>query len=814
MNQIHRRHLALAGFYATVIVSPQLLGGVPAWAIAIISYLTAMTVCSVWWYTRDLGHKRPLPWTIVLLSATVLWTAFQALPLPCGPVRFALANIEETLTATRKLLGLSPPVWCTVSLSPGGTYLEILKHVSMFGLFCSAWTLGEANEHRHIWRAVALSCLGMAVVAGAHVALDATKVFGLYAPVLARPRVLAPLMNENHLAGLMSLGAPLVLGFGISQRSAGARTFWLLGYLLMALILLLTLSRGGMVAFAGGSGLAVYLWLRHGRLSSRSKITLAAFSIAFAGCIVLVAFLSGDRILQEWQPSNVDKIARALNASVIALDHPWLGVGRGAFSQAYSRYTGSETRIDYPENFLVQLASEWGLPFALVLCLGLLVALVIAFRYSRSLLRIGALVAVAAVVSHNLLDFGLETLGVSIPFVALLGGVLTPRPGRSPATSRVHLGLALKITTLMAIAGAVSASSWATDWDRRNLERALYYLRGERSGITFTKVLQKAMLLYPSEPSFALLASHQALDNHRSDTPKWINYTMLLAPGWADPHLLAARWLYSEGHPDQALLEVREAAVRSLPAAYPLACQIARVSQNPQWIWRAAPLSMPKRLMFLDSMASCLNPQAQDKIDTVILRKFPHHVPALVRKGVYLLRAPHPQPTAALALLQTAIREAPSDVPAYEAIATCWIALGNPSKAIAFTEKAERMAEDPRVLLRIRAEAQAQLHDYPAMRDTLNRLRSLHPDDAEYLADAWFFAGELERRENNFGHAIKAYQHSYRLSPKDSVLAAIAYTAEQQGNLEKALRIYGQLASKNPRYRRDQDRLQLRLDRQ
>ncbi|MCB9667001.1 MAG: hypothetical protein H6715_02640 [Myxococcales bacterium] len=174
---------------------------------------------------------------------------------------------------------------------------------------------------------------------------------------------------------------------------------------------------------------------------------------------------------------------------------------------------------------------------------------------------------------------------------------------------------------------------------------------------------------------------------------------------------------------------------------------------------------------------------------------------------------PPPQPTAALSSSQTAIREAPSDVPAYEAI---WKRAGlpNPSKAIAFTEKAERMAEDPRVLLRIRAEAQAQLHDYPAMRDTLNRLRSLHPDDAEYLADAWFFAGELERRENNFGHAIKAYQHSYRLSPKDSVLAAIAYTAEQQGNLEKALRIYGQLASKNPRYRRDQDRLQLRLDRQ
>src|SRR5205823_3177434 len=61
------------------------------------------------------------------------------------------------------------------------------------------------------------------------------------------------------------------------------------------------------------------------------------------------------------------------DAAALTVAYRWTGVGRGAFEApaAAFRQDDEQVRLVYPENLLMQSASEWGIPLTLLL-LGLL----------------------------------------------------------------------------------------------------------------------------------------------------------------------------------------------------------------------------------------------------------------------------------------------------------------------------------------------------------------------------------------------------------------------------------------------------------
>ncbi|HWQ03556.1 MAG TPA: hypothetical protein VNL38_03665, partial [Candidatus Nitrosotenuis sp.] len=70
--------------------------------------------------------------------------------------------------------------------------------------------------------------------------------------------VFGPYVNRNHFAGLMELWLPLALGMAlVARRSAAQRWLWFAMALVMATAVVLSGSRGGVLAT--GAGLAIFL---------------------------------------------------------------------------------------------------------------------------------------------------------------------------------------------------------------------------------------------------------------------------------------------------------------------------------------------------------------------------------------------------------------------------------------------------------------------------------------------------------------------------------------------------------------------------
>lgn len=114
-------------------------------------------------------------------------------------------------------------------------------------------------------------------------------------------------------------------------------------------------------------------------------------------------------------------------------DNPWFGTGMGTFQWAFPPYRSPNISIrgvwDAAHSTPLELASEVGIPMALLVALGWAIMLLILARgvFAR---RRDAIIPLAAVATatlsllHSSLDFTLQVPGYSIPFFALFGAGL------------------------------------------------------------------------------------------------------------------------------------------------------------------------------------------------------------------------------------------------------------------------------------------------------------------------------------------------------------------------------------------------------
>ena len=81
MSGSTKERLALGSLWATIVISPQLFGGVFRWsavliaAMCIVSYGLAL-------YAQDQVHPRTADRLLWVMAGAWLWTCVQALPLP------------------------------------------------------------------------------------------------------------------------------------------------------------------------------------------------------------------------------------------------------------------------------------------------------------------------------------------------------------------------------------------------------------------------------------------------------------------------------------------------------------------------------------------------------------------------------------------------------------------------------------------------------------------------------------------------------------------------------------------------------------
>lgn len=540
------------------------IGGGNRYVVVILALIAVAVSVTQSGSRRRLDGTSPL---LVVLGAAVVLTALQLVPLPAG-IREALGGTgHDLLVDGQALLGDASSLR-PLSLDPAATLVELAKFCTYFLIGWMALRAASSDRGRaRLLAAVAGTAGLVALIAIAHELLGATTLYAIYTPEHATPVVMAPLLNANHLACLMGLGAILAGGLALHERSVpGYRVVWVAVTLACLGVLLATRSRGGVIGFGAGaivtSVMVVLQRLRSsGEGGRRDVLRIAVPAAVTVLCtLVLIVSIGGGKVQSELANTQLDELTdprskyAAWESSLeLVKEAPILGIGRGAFETSFTRVHPHSARVTFShvENEYLQALIDWGVVGALAFAIafGLAVRILLR-RWHRNALTATAIGALAVIAVQSLVDFGLELPGIAVPAVIIAATLLyvpLKESSRSPQRQLMRLG-ACAITAVVAlIAGSPKGISVGEDHralrDEPSLERA-----------------QESFARHPVDYLSAAIIGTTSPDS--TTRVAFINQALRLHPTHPDLHLLVARWLAATKRFEQAALEYRLAMVR------------------------------------------------------------------------------------------------------------------------------------------------------------------------------------------------------------------------------------------------------------
>jgi len=796
--------LGTAVLGALLIIAPQLLGGVLPWTVTAIALLSLVALALVGLRTPAAAQSYPRL-GLVLLGVGV-WTALQTLPLPCSLVELLSPNSVAKLRSLRSLLNDPNAGACTITQDPGATQLEVVKGIAILSSFSVAWLFAASGGRRKLLWLIAGSSLVLSLVALAHGAFELDRVFGVYTPVgIVRRWLLSPLMNPNNLGGFAALGVPLWIGLSYRVDGLRVRLACYAALTITSATAVLSLSRGAIGQLLASVVIMAFIIYR--KRAQRGERTRAALPLreigaasAGAAGLGLGAYLVGDEALRDFSTGRLDKLELGVRALRFAADHALTGVGRGAFGSAFVGLEGGQARYRYAENFVAQWAADWGLPVAVALLGVIAYELIHVTKRTQSLAHLGACTALFAFAAQNLVDFGLELVGVAVVAAALLAACVAPSPDDLPPPEDVSVlrrssSVAVALLAVgLALLGLLGPRAARQSVPALTAELRAILAQGDRAA--FKQKLGPALVLHPAEPVLTLLAASESLAHKDPKTLAWLNRSMQLAPGWARPHELAFRWLWQHGQGRQALLELKAAAAIDAAAITDTACRLGQV--NAEWALAAAP-DNDQRARYLERLSSCITtgPQSAD-FDAAVLRELPNALYPLWHEAerrfeagevdealdlVARLRRTHPDFDHAVVVRYNMLLKAGRLRELVSEIDTSLVGVGE-------TKQIE--------LLRLKALALARAGSIDLAREALTDLRRRSTTDPVRLAQSYTLEGQIHLEQKEVGAALAAYRESYRINADTGTLRTIASIAESLGDRAQALWAYINLCQREP----------------
>jgi O-antigen ligase len=598
------------------------------------------------------------PRVLWLALALTLYTVFQLVPLPLFVVRWLSPAAAEVWVGALDPLQEAPPTWVTLSVDPSATALEVLKGSAYCCLILAA--AGAVAAWGVTWVAALVfgsACL-VALVTLAHGLLDFQRIYGLYVPPnLADRFVRGPFVNGNNLSAYLNLGLFTGAGIWAAGRYHASRLVPPLGIPLLVASVLLSGSRGGVVALAlSGVVLAIVVVRQFG-----VRLPIAIGGAVLVGGIGLAAFaaLGDERLLAGLLELGLSgKVAGWRWSLPMLEDFPVFGVGRGAFETAFPPYRGSfehdwSAVFTHAENLPIDWALEWGL---------LPVLAIVAFtaksarRWLRNARRdpaiAGILLGIAALLVHSLVDFAVELFAVGAAFCVALSVIDVSE--RASADRPVLMRWAPPALLALSVVLVFAFGARPIREDRVRMAKAVASVDRSRSVavLELTTEIRTMMLRHPGEPYFPLLGAHLAARTQRDPMP-WLARSLERGPRYGAVHLALADTLRARKRGAQALMHLRLAArydstmrgvalsravawAKSLPelvAAFPHGseggglfhelCSLVAVERQVD-CWREATRREPNDPRIATSFASALldaleakrSPCVADKVDT------------------------------------------------------------------------------------------------------------------------------------------------------------------------------------------------------
>ena len=237
-------------------------------------------------------------------------------------------------------------------------------------------------------------------------------------------RVFSTLQNPNMLAEYLVLILPLGGALLLSARTNLERLWWLGCCGLIALALVLTLSRGGWLgALIAGT---IFVLLLKPQLILLAPVVLAA-----------LYFLMPDTVINRFtsignlKDSSTSYRVSIWMGSLAMLKDYWLcGIGPGteAFNLVYPAYGYAAAYAQHSHNLLLQLVSDasiWGLLFFLLLIFSFTRQLCISISrcpdWRTRLFPAAALAGVMGFLAQGMTDYSFYNFRVTLVFWAVLG---------------------------------------------------------------------------------------------------------------------------------------------------------------------------------------------------------------------------------------------------------------------------------------------------------------------------------------------------------------------------------------------------------
>ena len=505
-----------------------------------------------------------LPLTLVVLPLV------QSVPLPSGVRRHLDPNGSVLLEDNDIAL---PSLW-PMSLDPPSTRVHVGRAAVALAIFIVAYHLASGHRQRHlVVKVIGAAGIVAFTIALGHRVLGFGKLYGVFNSTWRSP-LIGPFVNSNHTAEFLELCAFVCLACAFLRPTKLNRAGWLTGTLLCAGGAIATLSRGSVIAFALGIVTFVELRARRGRsptatgaLDRRMKLPLV-WGSALLGLVVLGgALVGGAQLVDRFRSVSAGTDVRFQlwrDGLRVLAAHP-LGIGRGAFDRVFPVYrtlvTPSPIRFAFLENEPLQLLVDLGwAAFGLLLAAVAVVVTVVVKRGRRDPIEAALAAGLIAVVGHNTVDFGLETLGVLVPFMAVLATLLgrmhaEPEDG---AKTRARgwswgLGAFAGAALVMGIASLAHASS--DDFDT--------LLKNRSPADDRRALLVRAQQTHPIDYFYPLAYARVVPLRGASGAPSprlhALNRALRLCPGCETVHVEIGRTLWGMGQRRQALLEWRTA---------------------------------------------------------------------------------------------------------------------------------------------------------------------------------------------------------------------------------------------------------------
>ena len=448
----------------------------------------------------------------------------------------ALSPLLSLVPLPRVLLQVTSPgrleAWPGVTLAPSThapwatlAGLGSLVAVVTFAVLATLATKHGASR-RQVERLVVIVSAGVMTTALAHGLAGARAAFGVL-PIQADGIRYLPLVNENHLAALIVLLMPVLIGRAVTASREAER--WVAGITvgLAWVLLLLIQSTAGLL-------LGVLVTVSTARALGLNRTTLLA-GIAVTAPGISVWAVIGPRATEA---HILPRLWHWLDALRLTADHWLLGAGLGTYAEAIRPYRTDTAfvRWNHAHNELVHGLAELGLVGLIATAAALWVLRPSEAPEQRDTAwRID--LGLGAVALHSLVEFPLHLPTVALTVVGLWATRLALHGSTRPAQPRLARVSLLLLCLLNVAAAGVTTRQMM-------VERAVTaYTPGQSSSLASWA---------PRHPLTAL--------DHLDEGPEAI---LAIAADAPDVLIQAANLLIEDLRDDEALVLLTQARTRS-----------------------------------------------------------------------------------------------------------------------------------------------------------------------------------------------------------------------------------------------------------